>query len=139
MTGLARKVDAIMLFDGTCAFCSRSVLFVLRHSAGKPLVFSAAQSAEGQGWLRRLGMPLEEFETFAVIDGGRVYTKSEGALRVMCLMGAPWSFLASMACLVPRALRDRLYDAVARNRYRLMGRRCDCFAPPKGERHRFLA
>ena len=95
------------------------------------------QSPAGQAMLRRLGLPLAGFETFAVLENDRLYIKSDGILRLVALMPWPWP-LAGIFKLAPRQVRDWLYDMLARNRYRLSGRRAECMVPAPDIRHRFL-
>jgi predicted DCC family thiol-disulfide oxidoreductase YuxK len=70
-------------------------------------------------------------------DDGRVFTRSDAALRVARRLTFPWPMVSALA-IVPRALRDRTYDAIARHRYRWFGRRETCMVPSADLRHRFL-
>jgi predicted DCC family thiol-disulfide oxidoreductase YuxK len=126
-----------MLFDGVCVFCSGAARFILARDRVGRIGFSAMQSPAGQAMLRRLDMPLSGFETFAVLVNNRLYIKSDGLLRLAALMPWPWP-LAGIFKLVPRRFRDWLYGVLARNRYRLSGRRAQCMVPAPEFRHRFL-
>jgi predicted DCC family thiol-disulfide oxidoreductase YuxK len=127
----------IVLFDGVCVLCCGGVRFLLAHDARGRMRFAAMQSPEGQALLRRHHLPLTEFRTFAVLDGGRVLVRSDAALRLADELAAPLRWLRFLR-VVPRILRDAIYDLVARSRYRIFGRREQCFLPAPTERARFL-
>ena len=130
--------DVIMLFDGYCKFCSGSTLFVLRRSRRSRLKFCAMQSDKGQSLLHQLGLPLTDFETFALIERDSISYKSTGIVRLTHHMRWPWPIMGKMLALVPETWRDRIYDVVAENRYRLLGRRDSCMIPDPKIRSRFI-
>jgi predicted DCC family thiol-disulfide oxidoreductase YuxK len=127
----------VVLFDGVCNLCSGSVQFVIARDPAAKLRFAAIQSPHGQDFLRRRGLPTDRFETFYLIDDGLVYEKSAGVLRMVCHLRWPWPLLRVVR-VVPRPLRDWLYDRVALNRYRLFGRRQACLVPTPQIAVRFL-
>jgi predicted DCC family thiol-disulfide oxidoreductase YuxK len=126
-----------MLFDGVCNLCSGSVQFAIARDPAAKLRFAAIQSPYGQDFLRRRGLSADRFETFYLVDGDRVYEKSAGVLRLAGYLRWPWPLLRAMR-IVPRPLRDWLYDRVALNRYRLFGRREACLVPTPEIAARFL-
>ena len=135
-TGLRDR--PVLLFDGVCHLCHRSVQFVLRHERGPTLLFAALQSDTGQALLKDLALPPGFLDSMVLFDGRHVYTRSEAALRVSAYLRPPWSW-GRVLLLVPRALRDPLYDWVARNRYRWFGRdEAACLVPNAELRGRFL-
>lgn len=127
----------VILFDGVCNLCSGWVHFAIARDPAANLRFAAIQSAHGQDFLRRRGLPTDRFESFYLIDNGRVYDKSAGFLRMVRYLRWPWPLLDALR-IVPRPLRDWLYDRVARNRYRLFGRRQLCLVPTAEIAGRFL-
>jgi predicted DCC family thiol-disulfide oxidoreductase YuxK len=127
----------LVLFDGVCNLCSGFVAFCLTHESGRRLRFAAMQSETGQAVLRRLGLPLDEYETVLFLEGDAVFRKSDAFFRVVRYLRRPWSWLRP-ARAVPRVLRDWLYDRVSRNRYRLFGRRAQCMVPGREVADRFL-
>ena len=131
------KGKPVMLFDGVCNLCSGWVHFAIARDPAANLRFAAIQSIHGQAFLRRRGLPTDQFETFYLIDGGRVYEKSVGFLRMAGYLRWPWPLLKAV-WIVPRPLRDWLYDRIARNRYRLFGRRQTCLVPTTEIAGRFL-
>lgn len=131
------KGKPVVLFDGVCHLCSGSVQFAIARDPAANLRFAAIQSIHGQAFLRRRGVPTDQFETFYLVDGSRVYEKSDGFLRMVGYLRWPWPLLRAMR-IVPRRLRDWLYDRIARNRYRLFGVRQTCLVPTQEIADRFL-
>lgn len=128
----------IMLFDGDCVLCSATVQFVLRHECDQEIGFATAQSDAGREIAKRNGVAVADLDlTFVLLEDGKVWQRSDAALRVASHLRAPWRWLAVLG-VMPRPLRDRAYSAVARRRYRLFGRRDTCFLPEPRQRHRFL-
>lgn len=130
--------DPVLVFDGVCVLCSHTAAFVLRHDRHKRCRFVAAQSPLGQGLYRHFGLDENDFETFVLLDQGVAYFRSDAALRLLGIIGWPWS-MAAIFRLVPRRLRDFVYLSVARNRYRLFGKHDACYLPPPDEAERFLS
>ena len=127
-----------MLFDGVCGLCNWSVDFLIKRDKNAALRFAPLQSALAQALIRKHNIDSRDLSTAVVIDGSRAYIRSEAALQALRRIGGGWSLLASIATLVPRALRDVVYDWVARNRYRWFGQRETCRVPTLAERERFL-
>lgn len=131
---------ALLLFDGVCNFCDGAVRFYMDRDPHRRLVFASLQSDLGQRILREAGMNPERLSSLVLVDtDGRIHTKSEGALRASEKLSEPWSFLSKAARVVPRFLRDGVYNLIARNRYRWFGQLETCRLPTPEERGRFLA
>jgi predicted DCC family thiol-disulfide oxidoreductase YuxK len=118
----------VVIFDGMCALCSRSAAFVLRHDANAAFRLLPAQSPLGAALYRHFGLDNEDYETMILLQAGVAHFRSDAAIRIAQGLGLPWS-LARAFRIVPRALRDRLYMLVARNRLRWFGRREVCYRP----------
>lgn len=127
----------IVIFDGVCNLCARSVQFILRHEAEPRFSFSPLQSAAGARLLGSHGFPTADVESFVLISDGKVYTRSTAALRIARHFKGAWQLLRAF-WLVPRPLRDFLYDFVARNRYSWFGKAESCMMPTPELRARFL-
>lgn len=127
----------IIIFDGYCVLCSRWAQFVLRHDRKGRYRLLAAQSPLGHALYVHYGLDPVHYETNILIEDGRAWLKAEGTLRMAKGLGAPWSFAAILRVL-PRALRDRLYEIMARNRLRWFGTRETCFVPDARYADRFL-
>jgi predicted DCC family thiol-disulfide oxidoreductase YuxK len=127
----------ILIFDGNCVLCSAFARFILRHDKGNRFRFMAAQTTLGAALYRHFDLDPTDYETNILIEDGRAWLKSEGSIRVFERLGWPWSLMA-IGRLLPRAVRDRLYDVVARNRLRWFGVRTSCFRPDPLQADRFL-
>ncbi len=130
------ELERVIVFDGICNWCNAWVNFILARDRGR-FQFGTLQSENGRQLLTLLGLPSEDFETFLLLERGRVFTKSTAALRIARHLSGGWPLL-SMFCVVPRPIRDFLYDVVARHRYRLMGKSPTCRLPNATERDRFV-
>jgi predicted DCC family thiol-disulfide oxidoreductase YuxK len=128
----------VVLFDGVCNLCSFWVRFAIARDPAARLRFAPVQSDLGQDFLRRRKMPTDVFESFYLIEDGQVYEKSTAFLRMVRHLRRPWPLLRA-ARILPQPLRDWLYDRIARNRYRLFGRRDSCLMPSPEIASRFLA
>ena len=130
-------MDDLVIFDGVCNLCARSVAFILRHEADPRLRFVPLQSTAGSRLMREIGLDPEDAKTFVLLAGGKAFVRSAAAVRVCAYFKWPWKALAA-ARLIPRPIRDRAYDLVARNRYRWFGRSEACMVPTPDIRARFI-
>lgn len=129
--------DKVLLFDGACVLCSRSVRFVLARERRPVIRFVAAQTPAGQAMLDHFGLPREDWESVVFVEDGRPRFKSGAFFAVLRHLRYPWPLLRAFRVL-PRAVRDWVYDRVARNRYDWFGKRDTCFVPAPGQADRFL-
>ncbi|MBS0521288.1 MAG: DUF393 domain-containing protein [Proteobacteria bacterium] len=127
----------ILIFDGKCVLCSGFARFILRTDRHRCFRLLAAQTPLGTALYRHYGLHPTDYETNILIDAGRLWQKSESSIRVFEILGAPWS-LVGIVRVLPLALRDRLYEIVARNRLRWFGERQTCFLPTPADADRFL-
>ncbi|HEX8242141.1 MAG TPA: thiol-disulfide oxidoreductase DCC family protein [Longimicrobium sp.] len=133
------RVDGpLVLYDGTCGLCNRSVQLILRNDRRGRFRFAALQSDAGRALLARHGLPPDRMDTVVLVEDGRAFTRSRAALRIARRMDAPWPALWPLA-IIPRAVSDFFYGLVARHRYRLFGRTDACMLPPPEVRARFLS
>lgn len=126
----------ILFYDGDCGLCDRSVRWCMRRDrAGKlryaPLqgeTYAAIQSAEKP----------TNFDTVVLYDNGVFRTRSDAALTLLSTVGGVWKFLAAIARIIPRPLRDAVYKLIARNRRRILGGPEACRLPTMTERAMLL-
>jgi predicted DCC family thiol-disulfide oxidoreductase YuxK len=130
-------VRDVVIFDGICNLCVQSVQFILRHEARPEIVFASLQSAPGVRLLREFNFNPDDAKTFVFISGGVAYVKSAAAIRLARQFRGAWKLLAAV-WIIPRPLRDYLYDIVARNRYRWFGQFDACMLPSPALADRFL-
>jgi predicted DCC family thiol-disulfide oxidoreductase YuxK len=132
----------LVLYDGVCRLCNRLLQFLLKHDRRAVFSFAPLQSAAGKATVARWGGDAEALSTFYVVadfgtPSARVLTRSDAALFVAGELGWPWK-AARIARWLPIALRDRLYDVIARTRYSVFGRYAQCPVPDAESRHRFV-
>ncbi|NOT70861.1 MAG: thiol-disulfide oxidoreductase DCC family protein [Hyphomicrobium sp.] len=128
----------VIIFDGHCVLCSGWAMFVVRHDRQARFRLLPAQSPLGSALYQHFGLDPVDYETNILIADGRAWVKSEGSIRMFEGLGFPWSLAAAFRIL-PLGVRDRGYELLARNRFRIFGRRDVCFAPDASIKDRFLA
>lgn len=128
--------DDVILYDGVCIFCSRWVRFVATRDAAHRFRFTAIQSPYGTRLAQALGIDPNDPDTNAVVHGGVARFKSDGALTVLSHLPR-WRWTRALF-LVPKPLRNAVYDLVARNRYQIFGKFDACFVPDADMRARVL-
>lgn len=128
----------ILLFDGVCNLCNGFVQFVIRRDPQAKFRFAALQSEVGQQLLREANMPTDELSTVVLYENGRFYTHSSVPLRVVKKFGGAWPLLYGLV-IVPKMIRDGVYNWIARNRYRWFGKQESCMIPTPELKARFLS
>ena len=128
---------AIWLFDSVCVLCEGGVRFTLRHEKEPSIRFVSIQSDEGRELAVAHGIDPDDPETFLFIDDGVPLTKSDGVIALAGHLSGPVQ-LIFWCRIFPKGLRDLIYEFVARNRYRIFGRKDACIVPGADTRHRFV-
>jgi predicted DCC family thiol-disulfide oxidoreductase YuxK len=111
-----------------CPLCSANAQFILKHDRSGRFRLASMQSEAGAALYRRFGIDPADPDTLILVAGGRALRDSDAVIAIWRELGWPWR-LAAAASAVPRGLRDPLYRWIARNRYRLFGRRSACWLP----------
>ena len=137
MDAKADTAGPIILFDAECILCSANAQFVLTHDRKKRFRLAAMQGELGSGLYRRFGIDPTNPDSIIVVDGDKMLRDSDAVLAIYAGLGWPWRALAVFR-LVPRFIRDPLYLFVARNRYRIFGKRKSCWLPSPDYRDRLL-
>jgi predicted DCC family thiol-disulfide oxidoreductase YuxK len=130
-------LNNLVIFDGVCNFCTKSVQFILQHESDNVIRFAPLQSSTGSRLMRELGIDPEDAETFVFISDGKAFTKSDAALMLAQHLRGGWRILRVFR-LLPRPVRDWAYGVLARNRYRWFGRYDKCMVPSPEFRERFI-
>ena len=117
----------VLYYDGVCNLCSRSVQFILRNDKKELFRFAPLQSEKGREAI--LLFPGSPPDSLILFYKGRYFIRSEAALRILKLLGGFWSLLFGFI-IIPRFLRDAVYDLIARNRYKWFGKNKECLLPP---------
>jgi predicted DCC family thiol-disulfide oxidoreductase YuxK len=128
---------AVVLFDGVCNLCAGIVRFVIARDPKAHFQFAALTSDSASRALQsaRVSGPLPD--SLVVIDEGRIFTRSDAALRIARELRFPWPLVCALI-VIPRPIRDWAYDLIARHRYRWFGRQDACMVPTPAIRARFL-
>ncbi|MEM7391719.1 MAG: DCC1-like thiol-disulfide oxidoreductase family protein, partial [Verrucomicrobiota bacterium] len=95
------------------------------------------QSETGRTLLENAGLDAEALDSVVLIMDGKAYQKSTAALRVSRRLGGLWPALYAFI-IVPRPIRDWVYDVIARNRYAWWGKQDACMIPTPEIRDRFI-
>jgi len=115
----------LIVFDGDCVFCSRSMRLVGRADRAGRFRMAPAQQPLGRALYRHIGLPTDRFDTYLVLIEGRLHQRTDALIAMAGLLPWPWR-AAKLLRFVPRRLRDAGYDLLARHRYRLFGREAAC-------------
>jgi len=127
----------IVLFDGVCNLCNRSVQFIVKRDKHKKFLFGSLQGEAGQSLLKKFSLPAAGFNSFVLIEGEKVYTRSTAALRVVKHLGRGWQLLYALI-IIPPFIRNGIYRWIAANRYKWFGKRDTCRVPLPEEKAQFL-
>lgn len=134
----ARQENGIVFYDGGCGLCDRSVQFLLARDKGQTLKFAPLQGSTAQ---QRADLPAEMRSVVFVTQPGtpheQIYFRSEAALRLLDHVGGGWR-LVSWLRIIPPSIRDGVYNAIAKRRYRWFGKIDTCRIPAPEVRARFL-
>ena len=132
----------VLLYDGVCGFCNRTVQLILAHDKHGTLRFAALQSTYGKALVARHSIlrnvdSLVFIETSPGANEECVFIRSSAVLRVAMYLGGRWKLLCVLS-IIPRPLRDFFYDLFAKYRYTLFGKHDSCLIPSPDVRARFL-
>lgn len=130
--------DKVILFDGVCKLCNAWSNFIIKHDHQHVFKLCSVQSNEGQKILRHFGLSTEVYESMLVVEGNAVYQQSDAFFQVVARLGYPWKFIC-VFCMVPKLLRNWIYDRIALNRYLLFGKYDTCLLPAADHDARYLA
>ena len=126
----------IILFDGVCNLCTGSVQFILKRDKEKKFLFASLQSNFGQELLKKFDLPTNTFNSFILLQEGKIFTRSTAALKMFQqLKGWKW---VKIFWIVPRFIRDSIYNLIAKYRYTWFGKKNECWLPTPELKSRFL-
>src|SRR5688572_28647870 len=134
---LSTPAGAVVLFDGTCLFCEGAVKFIAARDPQGYFRFGASQTEKAAALLSSYGVIHQAPRSLILIEGGQIYLRSTASLRIARRLRWPWSLLGGLL-LIPRPIRDLVYDLVAAIRHRLAGRSNACEIPPPEIRARLI-
>lgn len=126
----------IVLFDGICNLCNTIVSFLIKYDTQHHLHFAAQQNAAGKKIMQQKGI-MGEHNTVIFIKDDMVYYKSDAILEIAKLIKG-WPRIFKYSCIFPKVLRNGIYDIIAKNRYRIFGKKTTCSQPSEADKDRFL-
>lgn len=131
------SVHPVILFDGVCNLCNGVVQFVIKHDPNHIFRFASLQSEYGKNIMRRFGLPVDELNSFILLENEKIYSRSTAALRIVKKLNGLWPGLYGFI-IVPPFIRNAVYNWVARNRYKWFGKKEACWIPTPELKSLFL-
>ncbi len=125
----------IVFFDGVCNLCQGSVRYLIKQDKKGVLKFASLQGKYAKDFVDQT--EIQSMQSILFFDGKNLYKKSTAVLKLSSLLGG-WHQLLLLGYIMPRFLRDGLYNIVANNRYRWFGKKDQCMLPSKELENRFL-
>jgi predicted DCC family thiol-disulfide oxidoreductase YuxK len=131
------NTQPVILFDGVCNFCNGAVNFVLKRNKKANILFTPMQSKAGQRLLEQHHLPADDMKSFIFIENDFVYKQSTGAFKVCRHLRGLWPLCYGLI-IVPKFIRDGIYNWIAKNRYKWFGKKESCMIPTPEVKARFL-
>lgn len=129
------QAGPIIFFDGVCNLCNSTVDFLIQRDKNKILRYASLQGTSASKLLTKAYT--EDLNTVVFYQEGKIYTKSEAIIRALIALGPPYS-LTSIFLIFPDLILNFFYTLIAKNRYRLFGKKDTCRLPTPSERELFL-
>lgn len=129
-------MEKILLFDGECNFCNKSVQFIIKRDPEFHFKFASLQSDVGEQLLRKYNIP-SSVDSIVLIANNRSYLQSSAALHICKYLRGFWK-LFTILIIIPSPLRNFFYSIIAKYRYKWAGRANDCILPTREDKKRFL-
>lgn len=129
-------MNNIILFDGVCNFCDRSVQFIIKRDKKARYKFASIQSEIGQEIIRKYNVSAH-IDSLILVENNRYYVRSSAALRICKHLSFGWR-LFYILLIIPKSIRDYIYNFFAKNRYKWFGKKESCMLPSPEIRKRFL-
>jgi len=132
-----KECHPIILFDGICNLCNASVQYVIRHDSKQIFRFASLQSRFGQEILSNNNLPVNDFNSFVLFDDSKIFTRSTAALKVARKLNGFIKLLYAFI-IIPKFIRDAIYNIIAKNRYKWFGKKNECMIPTAELKSLFL-
>lgn len=127
----------IILFDGVCNFCNRTINIILKYDKDAYFQFAPSQSNAAMGIMQQFSLEQQAITSVILIDNEKVYTKTDAVIQIANRLSG-WPSLFRLLKFIPKSIRNFGYDLIAKNRYTLFGKRDQCMIPGASARNRFL-
>lgn len=128
----------ILLFDGVCNLCNSSVNFIIKRDKNINFNFAALQSEIAQDLLKKYDFKLKNLDSIILIKEGKYYLESSAVLHIVKKLDGAWK-LFYVFIIIPKPIRDFIYKIIARNRYKIFGKKNKCLIPTPEIKDRFLS
>ena len=130
-------MQPVIFFDGICNLCNGAVQFTIERDKKNIFQFASLQSDYAQLKLTPFNIAPENLESFILLENGKVYLRSTAALRVAKKLNGLWPLLYSFI-IIPRFIRDAVYNYIAKNRYKWFGKQESCWVPTPELKSKFI-
>ena len=131
------KDHKIILFDGVCNLCNGAVTYIIKRDKKNLFKFAALQSEIGQQLISKFNIDTSKVDSIILIDGEKHYEKSSAALRIAKYLSGAYPLLFGFM-VVPKFIRNAVYDYIAKNRYKWFGKMESCMIPTAALKSKFL-
>ena len=135
--GAVKSNTDIILFDGVCNLCSGSVQFIIKRDREKLFRFASLQSAFGQRQLTKFNLDGNILHSIILIRENQFFERSNAALEISKRLGSGWPLLYGLK-VIPRFIRDGIYNWISNNRYKFFGKKNECWIPDSTTKDRFI-
>lgn len=132
-----KNIDKLLIFDGVCKLCNGLVYFIIKHDRHSRISFTYYQSEVVNRIQEQYDLKVSPSDTIIYIDKGTPLYKSTALIRILKDLGGLWMSVCILIA-IPRAIRDWLYDRIAKNRYKIFGKKDYCTIPSDELKDRFL-
>ena len=132
-----RNTNFIILFDGVCNFCDKSVNFIIKRDTKDQFLYAPLNSKAGIDFIKTQSEKVKNTDSIILITNNKVYYKSRAAIKIASKLSGLW-FLMSLFYIVPSLIRDNIYDYIAKNRYQWFGKLDSCRVVTVKDKHKFL-
>ncbi len=137
MANLKDQHFPIVLFDGVCNLCNGVIKFAIKRDKKELLHFASLQSSPAKELMRQFELDENQLKTFVYIEDNKAYTRSTAGLKLVRNFGGLWPLLYGFI-IIPKPIRDIVYNFISNNRYRWFGKEESCMIPSPEIKARFL-
>ncbi len=128
----------IILFDGVCNLCNGFVRFVIKHDKKNVFKFVSLQSDFTQQLLQKNNLNTAELKSIILFQNEKLFTRSTAALKIFKELNSGWKLIYAFI-IIPKFIRDAVYNIIAKNRYRWFGKTDSCMIPTDELQEKFLS
>ena len=126
----------IIFFDGVCNLCNNSVQFIIKRDKKNKFKFASLQSSFAKSNLSK-HIDVDKLESIVLLNEDKLYSKSTAALLIARELSGMWPMFY-VFIIIPSFIRDWFYNVIAKNRYRIFGKKDSCMIPSPAFKEKFL-